>query len=140
MKPDGKVVAAKPAPGTEPWDALWPSRDKDKSVPLLQALHILTRERALNADSRRKLKQVLHLTQLLRPALWSGGFQRSGAELARDRQQSGRHWDWVASVVWGCGAIRRGRHVAAMRMKTAPKVQPVGTPTASVHDIPVDYG
>ena len=71
MKPDGKVVAAKPAPGTEPWDALWPSRDKDKSVPLLQALHILTRERALNADSRRKLKQVLHLTQLLRPALES---------------------------------------------------------------------
>jgi hypothetical protein len=69
MKPDRKAAAAKPAPGTETWDALWPSRDKDKSVPLLQALHILTRERAMNADSRRKLKQVLHLTQLLRPAL-----------------------------------------------------------------------
>jgi hypothetical protein len=35
----------------------------------LQALHILTRDGALNADSRRKLTQVLHLTQLLRPAL-----------------------------------------------------------------------
>lgn len=48
---------------------LWPSRDKDKSVPLLKSLHILTRDGALNADSRRKLTQVLHLTQLLRPAL-----------------------------------------------------------------------
>ncbi|MDP2296609.1 MAG: SAM-dependent methyltransferase [Pseudolabrys sp.] len=48
---------------------LWPSQHADKSVPLLKALHILTRDGALNADSRRKLTQVLHLTQLLRPAL-----------------------------------------------------------------------
>ena len=48
---------------------LWPSPHAEKSVPLLQALHILTRDGALNADSRRKLKQVLHLTQLLRPSL-----------------------------------------------------------------------
>ncbi|HVZ54611.1 MAG TPA: SAM-dependent methyltransferase [Pseudolabrys sp.] len=53
----------------ETWRKLWPSRDADKSVPLLQALHILTRDGTLNADSRRKLTQVLHLTQLLRPAL-----------------------------------------------------------------------
>ncbi|MBL9095484.1 MAG: SAM-dependent methyltransferase [Alphaproteobacteria bacterium] len=44
---------------------LWPGQ----SVELLKALHILTRDGALNADSRRKLKQVLHLVQLLRPAL-----------------------------------------------------------------------
>ncbi len=44
---------------------LWPGQ----SVELLKALHILTREGALNADSRRKLKQVLHLVQLLRPPL-----------------------------------------------------------------------
>ena len=44
---------------------LWPGQ----SVPLLKALHILTREGQLNADSRRKLKQVLHLTQLLRPSI-----------------------------------------------------------------------
>lgn len=69
MKTAPRSILVKPAPGTESWDALWPSADKDKSVPLLKALHILTRERALNADSRRKLKQVLHLTQLLRPAL-----------------------------------------------------------------------
>lgn len=48
---------------------LWPSLRSEKSVALLKALHILTREGALNADSRRKLKQVLHLTQLLRPLL-----------------------------------------------------------------------
>jgi hypothetical protein len=53
----------------EPLKALWPSPHAEKSIPLLQALHILTRDGALNADSRRKLKQVLHLTQLLRPAL-----------------------------------------------------------------------
>jgi hypothetical protein len=51
------------------WSKLWPSGNADKSVPLLKALHILTRDGALNADSRRKLTQVLHLTQLLRPAL-----------------------------------------------------------------------
>jgi hypothetical protein len=48
---------------------LWPAQRPEKSVALLKALHILTREGALNADSRRKLKQVLHLMQILRPAL-----------------------------------------------------------------------
>src|ERR1700761_3615245 len=40
-----------------------------QSVPLLKALHILTNNGGLNADSRRKLKQVLHLANLIRPAL-----------------------------------------------------------------------
>jgi hypothetical protein len=44
---------------------LWPGQ----SVALLKALHILTRDGAMNADSRRKLKQVLHLAQLIKPAL-----------------------------------------------------------------------
>ena len=39
------------------------------SEPLLKALHILTRDGKLNADSRRKLKQVRHLTQLIEPLL-----------------------------------------------------------------------
>ena len=39
------------------------------SIDLLKALHILTRDGDLNADSRRKLKQVKHLLQLLAPAL-----------------------------------------------------------------------
>jgi hypothetical protein len=39
------------------------------SVALLQDLHLLTREGKLNADARRKLKQIRHLVGLLRPAL-----------------------------------------------------------------------
>ena len=62
---------SKAAREREAWGKLWPSQHAEKSIPLLQALHILTREGALNADSRRKLTQVLHLTQLLRPALES---------------------------------------------------------------------
>src|SRR5471030_955740 len=44
---------------------LWPGQ----STPLLKALHILTHNGGLNADSRRKLKQVQHLAQLIRPAI-----------------------------------------------------------------------
>jgi len=64
MKQERKAARDK-----EAWGKLWPSQFPEKSVPLLQALHILTRDGTLNADSRRKLTQVLHLTQLLRPAL-----------------------------------------------------------------------
>jgi hypothetical protein len=39
------------------------------SLALLQDLHLLTREGQLNADARRKLKQIRHLVGLLRPAL-----------------------------------------------------------------------
>ena len=60
---------SKAAKEREAWAKLWPSQRPEKSVPLLQALHILTREATLNADSRRKLTQVLHLTKLLGPAL-----------------------------------------------------------------------
>ena len=38
-------------------------------MPLLKALHILTHNGGLNADSRRKLKQVQHLAQLIKPAI-----------------------------------------------------------------------
>jgi hypothetical protein len=40
-----------------------------QSPELLKALHILTREGQLNADSLRKLKQVNHLARLLAPAI-----------------------------------------------------------------------
>lgn len=41
----------------------------EQSLALLQALHILTRDGRINQDSRRKLKQVNHLTQFLAPLL-----------------------------------------------------------------------
>lgn len=39
------------------------------SVELLKDLHLLTRDGDLNADSRRKVKQIRHLIGLLRPGL-----------------------------------------------------------------------
>jgi hypothetical protein len=39
------------------------------SLALLQELHLLTRDGDLNADARRKLKQVNHLIGLVRPAI-----------------------------------------------------------------------
>jgi hypothetical protein len=39
------------------------------SVALLKDLHLLTRDGQLNADARRKLKQIRHLIGLLQPAL-----------------------------------------------------------------------
>ena len=48
-----------------PLSEIWPGQ----SVPLLKALHILTHNGGLNADSRRKLKQVQHLGQLIKPAI-----------------------------------------------------------------------
>lgn len=40
-----------------------------QSVDLLKELHILTRDGAMNQDSRRKLKQVYHLFQFIEPLL-----------------------------------------------------------------------
>ncbi|MEI9996082.1 MAG: SAM-dependent methyltransferase [Rhizomicrobium sp.] len=68
---------AKTKTATLPAD-LWPGQ----SVALLKALHILTRDGALNADSRRKLKQVLHLAQLIKPALDGAFAQREQPVLA----------------------------------------------------------
>jgi Methyltransferase domain len=58
---------------------LWPGQ----SVALLKALHILTREGAMNADSRRKLKQVLHLAQLIKPAI-DGAFAEKDQPVLAD--------------------------------------------------------
>jgi hypothetical protein len=54
-------MKTKPSPLAD----LWPTQ----SVELLKALHILTRDGQLNQDSRRKLKQVQHLVQLIAPSL-----------------------------------------------------------------------
>ena len=41
----------------------------NQSLELLKELHILTRDGAMNQDSRRKLKQVYHLYQFIEPLL-----------------------------------------------------------------------
>ncbi len=60
-KPNQKVKPNK----ADELKALWPGQ----SIELLKSLHILTRDGDLNQDSRRKLKQVQHLVQLLTPQL-----------------------------------------------------------------------
>jgi len=40
-----------------------------QSIELLKSLNILTRDGKMNQDSRRKLKQVYHLYQLVEPYL-----------------------------------------------------------------------
>jgi hypothetical protein len=57
--------ARKKVARTEVADELLPG----VSTALLQDLHLLTRDGDLNADARRKLKQIAHLIRLLRPAL-----------------------------------------------------------------------
>lgn len=69
MAKQNHAAARDKASAGESWAELWPSREPQRSEPLLKALHILTRDGKLNADSRRKLKQVLHLVQFLRPAI-----------------------------------------------------------------------
>ena len=46
-----------------------PDVPEGMSIELLQELHLLTRDGHLNADARRKLKQIRHLVGLLRPGL-----------------------------------------------------------------------
>ena len=46
-----------------------PDVPQGMSIEMLQDLHLLTRDGQLNADARRKLKQIRHLVGLLRPAL-----------------------------------------------------------------------
>ena len=53
-----------------------------QSVQLLKELHILTRDGALNQDSRRKLKQVYHLYQLIEPLLLELADSPAGISLA----------------------------------------------------------
>lgn len=54
----------------QPYDARTdPDVPKGMSIELLKDLHLLTRDGQLNADARRKLKQIRHLVGLLSPAL-----------------------------------------------------------------------
>lgn len=58
-----------PVSPTSSSPTLPPEVKPGQSLPLLQALHILTRDGKLNQDSRRKLKQVYHLVNFIEPLL-----------------------------------------------------------------------
>ena len=59
-----------------------------QSIELLKELHILTREGKLNQDSRRKLKQVLHLYQFVEKIL----NELSAEDAAKPADAQARHW------------------------------------------------
>ncbi|HVK60472.1 MAG TPA: SAM-dependent methyltransferase, partial [Bdellovibrionales bacterium] len=65
MRKDKKTKPSSEANSNDELSQLWPGQ----SVELLKSLNILTREGRLNQDSRRKLKQVQHLVQLITPHL-----------------------------------------------------------------------
>jgi len=60
-----------------------PDVPRGMSIDLLKDLHLLTRDGQLNADARRKLKQIRHLVGLLKPAL-DDAFARSPEPLVVD--------------------------------------------------------
>jgi hypothetical protein len=60
-----------------------PDVPQGMSIELLKDLHLLTREGQLNADARRKLKQIRHLVNLLKPAL-DDSLSRAGEPLVVD--------------------------------------------------------
>ncbi len=65
MKKPSKIAKQETAPDLHAQLGLLPGQ----SLELLKALHILTRDGKINQDSRRKLKQVRHLIQLIQPLL-----------------------------------------------------------------------
>ncbi|MBK1679247.1 SAM-dependent methyltransferase [Rhodocyclus tenuis] len=62
---EAAVASRSALPSTPPIPEIRP----EQSVELLKELHILTRDGKLNQDSRRKLKQVQHLTGFIAPLL-----------------------------------------------------------------------
>jgi len=99
---------------------LWPGQ----SVPLLKALHILTHNGGLNADSRRKLKQVQHLAQLIKPAIDEALKEKEQPVLA----DLGAGKSYLGFILYDLyfAAARRGQVIAvearADLVKTAQKI------------------
>ncbi|KAB2882657.1 MAG: methyltransferase, partial [Kofleriaceae bacterium] len=54
---------------SEVFAELLPGAAPEATGELLKDLHLLTRDGDLNADARRKMKQIRHLLQLLAPAI-----------------------------------------------------------------------
>jgi hypothetical protein len=107
------VRAMKPPPRKK--DALatlWPGQSQE----LLKALHILTREGGLNADSRRKLKQVQHLAQLIKPAIDAALAEKENPVLA----DLGAGKSYLGLILYDLyfGPAGRG-HVAAVEARPA---------------------
>lgn len=78
--------------GFDELKSLWPGPDIARSAGLLKALHILTPDGRLNQDSRRKLKQILHLWAQIRApleAVWTGADDPVLADLGAGKSYLG---------------------------------------------------
>lgn len=69
MRRNPSKMAQPGRPAGEADPAVLAELSPGQSVELLKELHILTRDGRLNQDSRRKLKQVMHLVQFIEPVL-----------------------------------------------------------------------
>ena len=78
----------------------------EQSTELLKQLHILTRDGQLNADSRRKLKQINHLANLLTPDL-ERLFADDGDPLIVDAGAGNGYLGFVLYELW-CQPTTRG--------------------------------
>jgi hypothetical protein len=71
----------------------------EQSPALLQELHLLTRQGDLNADARRKLKQINHLAQCLAPDL-GAMFARTPEPLLIDAGAGNAYLGFVLYELW----------------------------------------
>jgi len=96
-----------------------------QSIELLKELHILTREGRINQDSRRKLKQVLHLVQFIEKLLLElpeGGAQATLADHGAGKSYLGfilydlffrsREGGWVYGIETRAELVERSRALA----------------------------
>src|SRR5579872_3021624 len=88
----------------DPLKELWPGQ----SVALLKALHILTHNGGLNADSRRKLKQVQHLAQLIKPAIDASLKEKEAPVLA----DLGAGKSYLGFILYDLYFAQRGKVIA----------------------------
>ena len=101
-----------------------------QSLPLLQELHILTREGRINQDSRRKLKQVNHLLQFIEKVRQELPPREGGLLLAdhgagksylgfmlydlwRTRHEPGRELGHLYGIETRADLVERSRELAA---------------------------
>ena len=77
----------------------------DTNIALLQALHILTVDGRINQDSRRKLKQVQHLVQLIAPKIKAIAARQNSVSVvdhgAGKSYLGFMLWEWVLKNLQG---------------------------------------
>ena len=83
-----------------------------QSLELLKELHILTREGHVNQDSRRKLKQVLHLVQFIEKLIDELGAAQGGGDASVSLADHGAGKSYLGFILYDlCLRARAGSEV-----------------------------